>query len=126
MSARGAWRLETLGFTRVYRYRPGKADWLANGLPIEGTKGSVSRAGQVIRRDVPTCQLEERIGEVRQRVTAASWNICLAVTVDNVVLGRVREKALHANPATLVDDVMEEGPTTIRPDTLLDDIVPRM
>jgi hypothetical protein len=31
-----AWRLESLGFAQVYRYTPGKADWLANELPVEG------------------------------------------------------------------------------------------
>jgi len=126
MSARAAWRLETLGFTRVYRYRPGKANWLANGLPSEGTQANVPRAGQVTRADVPTCRLGERIGDVRQRVTATGWDMCLVVTDDNVVLGRLRGKALQAEPTARVDDVMEEGPTTIRPDTLLADIVPSM
>jgi len=126
MSARAAWRLETLGFLRVYRYKPGKADWLANGLPIEGTEANVPRAGQVMRRDVPTCHLGERVGDAANIARAAGWGMCLVVTDDNVVLGRLRRKALHADPAALVDEVMEEGPTTIRPGTRLDEIVPRM
>ncbi len=68
MSARAAWRLETLGFTEVFRYKPGKADWLANGLPTTGTEANVPRVSQVIRRDVPTCHLGERVGTVRERV----------------------------------------------------------
>src|SRR5437773_6189207 len=28
LSARAAWRLESMGFQEVYRYTPGKADWL--------------------------------------------------------------------------------------------------
>ena len=36
MSPRAAWRLEGLGFERVYDYVPGKADWFASGLPKEG------------------------------------------------------------------------------------------
>src|SRR5579883_373119 len=126
MSARAAWRLETLGFTEVFRYKPGKADWLANGLPTTGTEANVPRVSQVIRRDVPTCHLGERVGTVRERVQAAGWDMCLVVTDDNVVLGRLRGKALLGAATATVDDVMEEGPTTIRPDTLLDDIVPRM
>lgn len=126
MSARAAWRLETVGFGQIFRYRPGKADWLANGQPIEGTQANVPRAGQVTRRDVPTCPLGERVGDVRQRRLATGWDMCIVMTDENVVLGRLRGKALHANPAAIVDDVMEEGPATIRPDTLLDDIVPRM
>src|SRR6059036_3067934 len=37
LSARAAWRLETMGFQEVYRYTPGKADWLAAGWETEGT-----------------------------------------------------------------------------------------
>jgi rhodanese-related sulfurtransferase len=36
MSPRAACRLELLGFTQVYDYVAGKADWLAHGLPTEG------------------------------------------------------------------------------------------
>ena len=35
MSPRAAWRLESLGFARVYDYVAGKADWMAAGLPTE-------------------------------------------------------------------------------------------
>src|SRR5579884_3963794 len=110
MSARAAWRLETLGFLRVYRYKPGKADWLANGLPIEGTEANVPRAGQVMRRDVPTCHLGDRVGDAANIAQAAGWDMCLVVTDNHVVLGRLRRKALHADPAVLVDEVMEDGP----------------
>src|SRR5579884_2930113 len=99
MSARAAWRLETLGFDQVLRYQPGKMDWLANGLPIEGTEANVPRAGQVTRRDVPTCHLGARVGDAQKLVQAAGWEMCLVVTDDKVVLGRLRGKALHANPA---------------------------
>jgi hypothetical protein len=33
MSPRAAWRLEGLGFERVYDYVPGESDWFASGLP---------------------------------------------------------------------------------------------
>jgi rhodanese-related sulfurtransferase len=45
MSDRAAWRLESLGFTRVYRYSPGKDGWLAMGLPTEGPDAATPRAG---------------------------------------------------------------------------------
>ena len=38
MSPRSAWRLEGLGFERVYDYVPGKADWFASGLPFRPNK----------------------------------------------------------------------------------------
>jgi CBS-domain-containing membrane protein len=126
MSARAAWRLEALGFTRVYRYEPGKSDWLANGLPTEGRLAMVPRAGQVARRDVPTCHLGERVADVRDRVRAAGGDVCLVVTDGDIVLGRLRQRELASDASALVDDVMEPGPTTIRPDELLESLVPRM
>src|ERR1051326_8061662 len=39
LSARAAWRLETMGFQEVYRYTPGKADWLAAGVENRGNPG---------------------------------------------------------------------------------------
>src|SRR5213595_2826063 len=48
-------RLESLGFTSVYDYVAGKADWGSFGLPLEGTRGSATRIGAYLRRDVPTC-----------------------------------------------------------------------
>ena len=44
MSPRAACRLETLGFSEVYDYVAGKADWLARGLPREGEKAGERRA----------------------------------------------------------------------------------
>jgi rhodanese-related sulfurtransferase len=35
MSPRAAAQLETLGFTKVFDYEAGKADWFAAGLPRE-------------------------------------------------------------------------------------------
>jgi len=116
MSARAAWRLESLGFTAVYRYTAGKADWSANGLPLEGTRASIPRIGQLARRDVPTCGLQEHIGTVRERVEAAGWDLCLVVNEHRIVLGRLRRPALEAPPSTLAEAVMEAGPTTYRPD----------
>lgn len=128
MSPRAAWRLETLGFTHVYDFIAGKAAWLASGLPTEGTAAATPRAGEIARTDVPTCRLTDRIGAVRQQVHAsrAEWDMCLVVNDEQIVLGRLRGKAFNADPETIVERVMEEGPTTIRPDTSLDNITKRM
>jgi 3-mercaptopyruvate sulfurtransferase SseA len=37
MSPRAAWRLEGLGFERVFDFVGGKAQWRERGLPTEGT-----------------------------------------------------------------------------------------
>jgi CBS domain-containing protein len=72
--------------------------------------------GDLARRDVPTCRLEDRVGDERQRVRSADWDLCVVVNERNVVLGRLREKELGADPAARVEQVMEAGPTTYRPD----------
>src|SRR5437879_12533214 len=74
MSPRAASRLETLGFAEVYDYVDGKVDWMAAGLPTEGTNAQHPRAGDTARKDVPTCGLTERLGDVKARVEAEGWN----------------------------------------------------
>ena len=51
MSPRAAWWLEAAGFSPVYDYVAGKADWLAADLPFQGT---AELAGMFTRRRVFT------------------------------------------------------------------------
>jgi predicted transcriptional regulator len=118
MSARAAWRLETLGFDHVFRYAAGKVDWLAAGLPTEGTNATVARVGTVARRDVPTCRLSDRVGAVSDRVRASGWDQCVVVNERNIVLGRMTSKILEENAAATAEQVMEPGPVTNRPHEL--------
>lgn len=126
MSPRAAWRLESLGFSKVYDYVASKADWFASGLPREGREARIPRAGDAADQDVPTCLLIERVREVRDRVRQSAWDSCVVLNPEGVVLGRIRSTALDTSDDTLVETVMEEGPTTIRPDTKLEDILGRM
>ena len=126
MSPRAACRLESLGFTQVYDYVTGMADWTANGLPTEGEIAGVLRAGDAVRRDVPTCRLTERLGDVAERVKAAGQNVCIVTSEDGVVLGRLRGDALNADHDASVESVMEAGPTTIRPDVALEEFTEHM
>ena len=124
MSPRAAWRLESIGFTQVYDYVAGKADWGSSGLPLEGTKGA--RAGDHVRADVPTCGLEERLQDVRRVVSAAGWDTCMVVNASGVVLGRLGRKALGSEEEVAVEAVMTAGPSTVRPSITLAAIVERM
>ena len=126
MSARAAWRLESLGFTRVYRYTPGKDGWLAMGLPMEGPDADTPRAGDVVDRDTPTCALQDRLGNVRDRLRAAGKTSCIVVNDQRVVLGRLRGEALDGDPEQSAEAVMEAGPTTVRPSASSDALIERM
>lgn len=126
MSARAAWRLELAGFDHVFRYEAGKMDWAASGHAIEGRLAKTAVAASRTQADVPTCHPGERLGAVRNRVRAAGADFCVVINDERVVLGRLRREAWNAPANSLVEQVMEEGPTTIRPDTNLDDIAMRM
>ncbi len=126
MSPRAAWRLESLGFTKVFDYVAGKADWLASGLPMEGKLADYPRAGTVARTDIPTCRLTDRLGDVRDRTLDADQNVCIVVNDDRIVLGRLRGDALRGDPGATVESVMESGPTTTRTAEPLDAITERL
>ena len=121
MSPRAAWRLETLGFGDVADYTLGKNDWLSYNLPREGW-GLV--AGDVLREDVPTCTLAERVGEARARLGA--FDRCVVVNDRGVVLGLARRQELAGDPSVPVERVMRPGPTTVRASEPLEGITERM
>src|SRR5919109_2479102 len=116
MSPRAACRLETLGFEQVYDYMAGKADWLARGLPREGTRAAQQRAIDSARHDVVTCEVGDTVGPVRESVGVSPYGFALVVSAGGVLLGRLRKAVLDADPRAIVDAVMEPGPSTIRAD----------
>jgi Mg/Co/Ni transporter MgtE len=114
MSPRAACRLEALGFTQVYDYAPGKVDWLANNLPVDGEQAQAVTAGLVARNDAVTCRLEDRVGPLRERVKRSPYGFALVTTPGGVLLGRVRHSALSDDPQARAEDIMEAGPATVR------------
>src|SRR5712692_5074936 len=115
MSPRAAWRLESLGFGEVYDYVAGKLDWMAAGLPTEGTNAARPRAGDVSRKDVPTARLDDRLGDVRERVSASGWDAVVVTNNERVVLGLLRSKELAKDPELSIEKAMRPGPSTFRP-----------
>lgn len=99
----------------MFDYTDGKLDWLAAGLPTEGTNAERPRAGDVARDDVPTCGSEEPIGDVRERVSAAGWDACVVVNEERVVFGLLRAEELAKGTDEPVSAVMRPGPSTFRP-----------
>ncbi len=136
MSPRAACRLESLGFTQVYDYTTGLADWTANGLPTEGTLVGVSREGVVcrdalrvrdaVRSDIVTCRLGDTLGAVNERLRSAGQRQCVVTSEDGVVLGRFRGNALDGDPEASAETAMEAGPSTIRPDVSLAEFTKHM
>jgi CBS domain-containing protein len=76
----------------------------------------------VVRRDVPTCSLGERLGDVRNRAAAAGLDACVVITEGRVVLGLLRAAELQADPGLLVEQVMRPGPSTYRPSVSVEEM----
>jgi Mg/Co/Ni transporter MgtE len=126
MSPRAAARLAALGFTQVYDYVAGKADWGSFGLPLEGRRPSSTRVGAHLRTDVPACGPADRMAEVRERVRAADWDTCFVTNAERVVVGRLGRAALVGGDDVSVEEAMTLGPSTVRPSLELDKAVERM
>lgn len=115
MSPRAAWRLESLGFTQVYHYAPGVADWAAAGMPIEGAVSALTTAGAAAQVETALCAPGDPIPEAASRAAAAGEDSCLVVNEEQIVLGRLYYKDLEEDSAATVQDVMDPGPSTFRP-----------
>jgi CBS domain-containing protein len=99
---------------------------MAFELPIEGKEASTPWAGDAVQREVPTCHLDDDLKIALERARAAGWDNCVVVNATGVVLGRVHADALEGDPDQSIEAVMEAGPTTVRPNERLEELVERM
>lgn len=123
MSPRAACRLDHLGYD-AYDYVAGKADWLAFGLPHEG---SAVLVGAALTTEVATCSFRDRLGDVRQALQASPFGSLVALDADGIVMGKLdRDATAASDDDQTVDRLMREGPTTVRPSEELSPLVERM
>lgn len=115
MSPRAAWRLESLGFKDVSDYTDGKLDWMAAGLPTEGKNAQRPRAGDLARKDTPTCTMDEKLAAVRDRIAKQGGDAAVVVNEQRVVLGLLRAKELQKDGELTIEQAMRPGPSTFRP-----------
>jgi CBS domain-containing protein len=124
MSPRAAWRLAGLGYTSVFDYVAGKADWLAYGLPWHGSAQLIQ---PYVSRDVPTCLPDEQVSAVLQRLNSGALDMAVVVNEHQVVLGQLDATKVGDRDETLTaGEVMTEGPTTVRPSEEVDPLLTRM
>jgi CBS domain-containing protein len=110
----------------VYDYVAAKQDWLARALPTEGEKADAPIARDIVREDVVTCQLEELVAAVRERVDKSPYGFALVVSKTGILLGRLRGTALAADPKATAEHAMEAGPSTVRPGEELAPLVEKL
>jgi CBS domain-containing protein len=83
-------------------------------LPTEGKLASEPRIGAIAHRELSTCHLGQRVGELK-----VTNDLCVVVNDEGIVLGDLRGKALHGDPNARVDDVMNADAATYRPNVSL-------
>ncbi|MDQ3877669.1 MAG: CBS domain-containing protein [Actinomycetota bacterium] len=116
MSPRAAWQLEAMGFGDVYDFVAGKAEWIARGLPTEGTGPHYPLVGEVATRDaVYECGSGSTIAEARAGIDQTGRKYCVVLNDEGILMGRLRQKQLASADDAIVDDVMQRGPSTVRP-----------
>jgi CBS domain-containing protein len=86
----------------------------------------VPRARHALRDDVVTAAPDEPVGEVRARVAGSPYGFALVVAGDGTLVGRLPAATLAGDPAAHAEQVMEAGPTTVRPDRQLSELVTAM
>jgi predicted transcriptional regulator len=59
--------------------------------------------------------MDERLGEVRGRVRAAGWEVCVVTNEQRVVMGLLRSKELDKDEELTIERAMRPGPSTFRP-----------
>ncbi len=106
-----------LGFTSVYHYVPGKVDWLAHKLPVEGDRPEPPTVGRVLRDDAARCGPDDPASEVLAAIERTPYPFGLVTSEGGIVLGRARASVLRAESdrTRTVGEVMELGPWTVRP-----------
>src|SRR5438552_2758023 len=124
MSPRAALRLETLGFTDIYHYVGGKQDWAANGRETEGQISKFALVRHAMDRDVRTCRLNDNLDDVRKAARGDERD-CVVVGLGDIVLGRIRPRTLAKDGGSL-EELMEAGPSTYRPNVPLDEAAERL
>jgi CBS domain-containing protein len=104
----------------------GKQDWLAFGLPIEGKLADFRTIGKAAKREIPTCGLTERLGDVQERVRRSGEHACVVLNEEGIVLGLVRKRLWDQDAQALVEQVMESGPATFRPHVTVNEMADYM
>lgn len=122
MSTRAAWRLEGLGFTGIFIYKPGKLDWVSAGLPTEGSAAGIPNLGTVAVRDDVTCGPTEPLSAIKARMASDPTSPCPVVNDHRVVLGLLRSDVIKADGVKTADEAMILGPVTFRPNVALEEV----
>ena len=92
---------------------------------MEGRRATEPTIASVIHGDVPRFGLHDRAGTMLDAMRSGGWEWGAVVDARGVLLGRVRARDI-ADRNAKAEEVMEEGPSTYRPNVGLDELLRRM
>ena len=102
---------------------PGKVDWLAHNLPVEGESPDAPIAGRALRDDAVLCRPTDQIADVRELIERSRYPFALVTSDDGTLLGRAPASALDPASERPVWDAAEPGPKTFRPHVSAEKVV---
>jgi predicted transcriptional regulator len=82
---------------------------------IEGDRATEPTVADLAKDDVVTCGLGEPVEAVARRVENSPYPFALVLGASRVVLGRASASHLKTDQERRVEDVMDPGPSTVRP-----------
>lgn len=94
---------------------------------MEGALAGVPTASDAARKDVFTCAMGEQAGRAATGIRKTHQDDCIVLNEAGIIMGRTRRKVLEgADAAEPVEQLMEPGPTTVRPDESLAGVISHM
>ena len=95
--------------------------------PTEGTGPRYAMAGEVATKErLHTCGLGSTVDESARAMEQSGDTFCPVLNDHDVVLGRLRKKHRDATSDDPVEQVMETGLTTVRPNEPAKELLERM
>ena len=68
-----------------------------------------------MQSEVPTCRLDEPVGEVGARAEQRGYRMCPVVNENGIVLGVISKRDWETDPTASAEELMDGAPTTVRP-----------
>lgn len=86
---------------------------------MEGELTHQETAARLAQKNIPRCAPEDKVADVRARVTPAQPRLCAVIDRAGTVEGLVAQELWQADGALAVEQIMDPAPLTVRPHTLV-------
>ena len=73
-----------------------------------------------LQSEVPTCRLDEPVGQVGARAQERGFIMCVVVNDRGIVFGGISKRDWERDPTALAEQLMDGAPTTLRPSDSLE------